>query len=204
MRDQDALGALRSDLDMGLDQVVAAAHVGCDVGRHMAHAGVKHEARARAVEACGVLGETRAEAVIERQHLMRLRLLPPQLDQRREPLRLGGGEIMRLGEILGEMKQLPFVAVERRARGMKGDRLPAVVPEAAMPEHLEILRHRLRWRRRIRDRRREADALQRHLRHACDRGRRRDADQVEQGRHQVAGMDELMAQFALRGDALRP
>ena len=59
MRDQDALGAGIADLDMGLDGVAAAAHVGRDVGRHMPHAGMKDEMVARALEARGVLRKAR-------------------------------------------------------------------------------------------------------------------------------------------------
>src|SRR6266478_8601197 len=148
MRDQDALGAGLADLDMRLDRVAAATHVGRDIGRHMAHAGVKGETVARAMEARRVLREARAEAIIERQHLMLLRLLPPAADHIGKALRLLACEIVSLREILREMKQFPFVVLERRARRMIGNRLPTAVPEAAMAEHLEILRRGLRGRRR--------------------------------------------------------
>ena len=85
-----------------------------------------------------------------------------------------------------------------------GDRLPAAMPEAAMPEHLEILRRRFRRRRGVRDRAGETFAFDRHLRDACDFRRRADADQFEQGRRQIAGVNELMAQLALRRDPLWP
>ena len=163
MRDQHALGAA-VDLDMRLDGVAAAAHIGRDVGRHMAHAGMEGELMARAVEARGVLGKARPEAIVERQHVVLLGLAPPQLDHLGEPLRLLFGEIIGLGEIAVEMEQLPFVVLERRAGRMEGDRLPAAVPEAAMAEHLEILRRDFRRRRRVRDRARKALALERHLR----------------------------------------
>ena len=140
MRDQDALGATLADLDMGFDGVAAAAHVGRDVGRHVPHAGVKDKMAARALEARGVLGKARPEPVVERQHVVLLGLAPPHLYQFRQPLRLARGEIVDFGKIPFEMKQLPFVVLERRARRMIGDRLPAAVPEAAMAEHLEILR----------------------------------------------------------------
>ena len=78
MRDQHALGARLADLDMGLDGVAAAAHVGRDVGRHVAHAGMEDEIVARALEARGVLGKARPEAVVERQHVVLLGLAPPQ------------------------------------------------------------------------------------------------------------------------------
>ncbi len=48
---------------------------------------------------------------------------------------------------------------------------------------------------------RKALAFDRHLRDAADLGRRLDADQLEQGRRQVAGVGELVAQLAPGGDA---
>ena len=140
MRDQHALGAGAVDLDMGLDGVAAAAHIGRYVGRHVPHAGVKHEIVARALKPGGVVGKARREAVVERQHIVLLRLAPPQLDHFGQALRLLRGEVIDLGEIAVEVKQLPCVVLERRARRVIGDRLPAVMPEPAMPEHLEILR----------------------------------------------------------------
>ncbi len=156
------------------------------------------------MEARRVLREARAEAVIERQHLMLLCLLPPAADHIGKAHGLLACEIVSLREILREMKQFPFVVLERRARRMIGDRLPAAMPEAAMAEHLEILRRGLRERRRIDDRAGETLAFERHLRTARDRGGRIDADEVEQCRHEVAGMNELMAQLAARRDPFRP
>jgi hypothetical protein len=45
----------------------------------------------------------------------------------------GRGEIVALGKVLVEMKQLPSIGAVRRPRAMKGDRLPARVPQPAMP-----------------------------------------------------------------------
>ncbi len=50
----------------------------------------------------------------------------------------------------------------------------------------------------------EAGPLQRHLRHAGDRRRRRQPQQVQQGRGHVAGVGDLAAQLAPRGDPRRP
>jgi hypothetical protein len=61
----------------------------------------------------------------------------------REAIRFFGREIVDFRKILIELEQLPFVVLERRARRMIGDRLPAALPEAAMAEHLEILRRSL-------------------------------------------------------------
>src|SRR5581483_12044212 len=78
------------------------------------------------------------------------------------------------------------------------------MPEAAMAEHLEILRRGLRRRRCVGDRGGEALAFERYLRRAGDRARRLDTDHFKQGRHEIAGMHELMPQLALRLDPVRP
>src|SRR5712691_5751553 len=113
MRDQDALGAGLADLDLRLDRVAAAAYIWCDIGRHMAHAGVKGETLARAMEARRVLREARAEAVIERQHLMLLRLLPPAADHIGKAHGLLACEIVSLREILREMIAVGTLIAER-------------------------------------------------------------------------------------------
>src|SRR5690349_7577703 len=102
------------------------------------------------------------------------------------------------------MEQLPFVVLERRARRMIGDSLPAAMPEAAMAVHLEILRRCLRRRRRVDNGTREALPFERHLRTAGDHAWCFDPDQLQQSWHEVAGVHELMPDFAARGDALRP
>jgi hypothetical protein len=96
----------------------------------------------RAMEARGVFGKARPKAIVERQHLMLLGFAPPCLDHCGKPLRLLRREIVYLREIAIEVEQFPFVVLERGARRMIGDRLEARVPEAAMAEHLEILRAR--------------------------------------------------------------
>ncbi len=140
MGDQHALGALLANLDMGFDGVAAAAHVRRDVGRHVTHAGVKGEFVACAVKARGVFRKARAEPVVERQHIVLLGLEPPQLDHRFKPLGLLRRQIAGFRKIPRQVKQLPFVVLERRARGMEGNGLPAVLPDPAMPEHFEVLR----------------------------------------------------------------
>ena len=87
---------------------------------------------------------------------------------------------------------------------MVGHRLPAALHQAAMTEHLEILRLRFGARLCIGQARRKRGALERHLLHAVDHLRRLDAYDIEQGRHEIAGMAELVAQLASRGDTLVP
>src|SRR6267142_4248713 len=140
MRNQYALGAATVDLDMRLDGVAPAAHVGRDVGRHMPHAGMEGELVARAVEPRGVFRKARPKTVVKRQYVVFFGLAPPQLDHVGQPRRLLRREIVDLGKIAVEMEQLPLVVLERRPWGMKGHRLPAVLPDAAMSEHLKVLR----------------------------------------------------------------
>src|SRR5471030_371651 len=102
------------------------------------------------------------------------------------------------------MEQLPFVLVEGGTGRMEGHRLPAALPQAAMAEHLEILRRGFRRRSRIAETPGEAHALDRHLRDAGDGRWRLDAHDIEECRHEVAGMAELRAQLATAGDALGP
>ncbi len=204
MGDQHALAAGGLDLHMGLDGVAAAAHIRRDVGRHMAHSGVKHEVAPRAVEARRVFGETRSEAVVERQHVVGLRLAPPGLDHGREPVGFGLGQIVDFGEITIQVKQLPFIRIERRARRVIGDCLPARVPEAAVAEHFEILRLGARWRVGLGEAAGKAFALDRHLRTAGDLGGRADADHLEQGGDEIDGVNELMAQLATGRNLFRP
>ena len=143
MGDQHALGTVITDLDMGFDSVAAAADIGRDVGRHVAHAGVKGELVAGAVEARGVFRKARAEPVVERQHIVLLGLAPPQFYHFGQTLRLLRRQIVGFRKILRQVKQLPLVVLERCARGMEGNRLPAVLPDPAMPEHFKVLRRGL-------------------------------------------------------------
>ncbi len=78
---------------------------------------MEHEVVARAVEAGGVLGEARAEAVVQRQHLVRARPRATIGDQLGEPLRIGCGEILGFGEVLVEMIELPDVRHRTRVPG---------------------------------------------------------------------------------------
>src|SRR6202012_5901986 len=98
----------------------------------------------------------------------------------------------------------PLVLSEVAARRMEGNRLPAALHQAAMAEHLEILRRRFRWRPRVLEAHRETRALDGHLRHAIDRSGRRHTHEIEQGRREIAGMAELMPQLTACWQALGP
>ncbi len=156
------------------------------------------------MEASGILREARPEAIVEGQHVVALGQLPPELDHLLQAVGLGGSEVVGLVEVRVEMVELPPVGIERRARRVIGDGLPALVPQSTVPELLEILRLGLRRRRRIGEARLETRAFERHLPDTVDLVRRRDADDVEQRRQDVRHMAELVAQPAARRDALRP
>ena len=82
------------------------------------------------------------EAVVEREHVVLLRLLEPALDERLRALRLLGGEVARLGAVLVDVVELPLVLVEvadARRRAVDGDDLPAVLPHPARAEHAVVL-----------------------------------------------------------------
>src|SRR5262249_17109040 len=84
--------------------------------------------------------------------------------------------------------------------------LPAVGPDAAVAEHLEVL-HLLRGRRLLRisgEGVSEAGAVNCHLRHAVDRCRFGDADGLENGWRDIRDRVELTTDAALLADALRP
>ena len=190
MGDQDALCATVGNLHMGLDDVAAAADIGRDIGRHVPHAGVKGELAARAVKTRGVFRKARAEAVVERQHVVLLGLAPPQLDHCIQPLGLLFREILRLRKVLREMKQLPFVVLERRARGMERT---AFQPSrrARDGQTFEILRRRFEGAAgSVMEPAKLSPSIGIGQRHRF-KGTR--VDQIEQGRRQVAGVDELMA-----------
>src|SRR6185436_10634903 len=102
-------------LYIGFDQIAAAAQVGRNVGRYMAHTGVKHELASMALHTRRILGKARAESIIEGKHLVALRRLPPARDHRLEPPRVLVGEVVGFRKILVEMIKLPAIALEGRA-----------------------------------------------------------------------------------------
>src|SRR5205085_2123592 len=112
--------------------------------------------------------------------------------------------IVDLVEVAVEVIELPRIMAEIVARRMEAHGLVAVLHQATMAEHLEILRLLLRRRLGPRETLGKAGALDRHLLDAVDRLGRLDADDVEQGRREVAGVAELVAQLAARLDALAP
>ena len=159
-------------------------------------------------------GEVRVEAlerpIVQRQHAVLRRL-----DQE-EPLQLGKllrvllRQILRLGPIGVGVVQLPEVFVEPALVGAEPGyavprhRRPSLVIDAAIAEHLEVLRLVPFRRPGVVERIEHADAFERRLLHAVDHGRMRQAGGLEDGRRDVDDMMELAADLALRLDAFRP
>ena len=110
MGDQDAMVA-RLHRHIGFDQIAATAHVRRDLRRNVADTLVKHELPA-VMAARRVFGKARAEPIVQRQHLVGFRLLPPLGDHRLQSLRLLLREIIGLGEVAIEMIELPCIGFE--------------------------------------------------------------------------------------------
>ena len=105
--------------------------------RRVQHVPVAHRRAAAGVRRAEQLAEP---TVVERQHAVALGLGPPQRDQLAQPLRMRGGEVDRLGRVGVSVVELPGLGVVVRARLVEAHRLPAVVPDSAVPEHIEVLR----------------------------------------------------------------
>ena len=87
-------------------------------------------------------------AVVQRQHVVLGRLEQEQPLQLVQLLGLLGGEVVGLGPVVRAV-ELPDVVVEGRQLARRspraccaGDRGPALVVDAAVAEHLEVLRRR--------------------------------------------------------------
>src|SRR5581483_8227013 len=94
--------------------------------------------------------EAREDRVIQRQHVVFRRLDQEEFLQLAQLFGILGGEVVVFGVVLGDVVELPFVAVDyvgqlgrpqepdrnRRRRG----RDPAIVVDRAGTKHLEILR----------------------------------------------------------------
>src|SRR5437762_1903800 len=79
-------------------------------------------------------------AIVQRQHAVAPGLDPPQINHLPQLVRLLVRKIVAFREILVDVVKLPLVGFERHIRLVIGYGLPAIGPDAAMAEHLEILR----------------------------------------------------------------
>ena len=129
------------------------------------------------------------------------------------------GQVVVLGRVLGDVVQLPVMGVQvgqrlggdRRAErlaglgergpGPRAHRPPPVVVDGAVPEHLEVLGAVPGRRGRVVEGVGEADAVDRRLGHAPDRGGRLQAERVQDGGHHVDDVRVLGAHLTARPDA---
>ena len=176
------------------------------------HAGVEHLRVAvdqfRTTRDLGI--EPLRLAVVDRQHVV-----ADRLDQQ-QPLQLVQllGHLLRqvvgLRPVVGAV-QLPHVVVERGKLPGHDPRgavfragSPALVIDAAVADHLEVLRLAELGRARVVEGRDQALALQRHLLHAVHERRLGDPGRVEHRRRHVDHMAELGADLAPGLEAVRP
>ena len=121
------------------------------------------------------------DPIVERQHVVACRLDQPQALQFVQLFRHLLGQVVRLAPVLVGVVELPDVVVE--GRGLLADqeprrlvprhRGPALVVDAAVAEHLEVLRLVPLGRLGVVERVQHADAFDRVLLHAVDRERLR-------------------------------
>ncbi len=153
-----------------------------------------------------------ARSVVERQHVVARRLDQPQALQLVELLRHLLGQVVRLAPVLVGVVELPDVVVEgghlladeQPGRLVPRHRGPALVVDAAVAEHLEVLRLVPLGRLGVVERVQHADALDGLLLHAVHRDRLGESRRLEDRRRDVDDVVELRAHLALRLDPLRP
>ncbi len=155
-RQQCSFSPALGDFDIGGDAVRTVHHIGARIGRNHLRARVVGVARAIDGDLRARLGNPRHAATVDRQDVVLASLDVPvgdHLDQLRTVL---GGEVVILGEVLGDVVQLPALRIqfdqlvlahrraEERARFFEAgprprtDRAPAFVVDRAMPHHLEV------------------------------------------------------------------
>src|SRR5262245_34492193 len=123
-----------------------------------------------------------------------------------------GSDVIGLAEVLARVIQLPHVIFERyrldlpgQPRGaVLGDRRPTVVVDAAIAEHLEVLKGPAARRLGGAERIRHADAFDRALRHAIDHDGLGKTYHLQQCGNDVDDVMPLTADFAFGPDSLWP
>ena len=159
-------------------------------------------------------GEIRVEAlerpIVERQHAVLRRLDDEETLQFGELLRVLLRQVLRLRPVGVGVVQLPHVVVERALVGadprhaVPRHRRPSLVVDAAVAEHLEVLRFVPLGRLGVVEGVEHAEAFDRRLLDAVDDRRMRQARGLEDRRRDVDDVMELAADLALGLDAVRP
>ncbi len=142
-------------------------------------------------------GDEQFEAtLVERQHTVALRLLPPKIDQLGQSVWFAIGEVVAFGRIGGKVVELPAIVVEVDTGEMPGDSLPPHAvhfgDERSIAGELEVLQRVGRRRCGVVEHRCERVPRDRHLLDTPISGGRRDAEQFVDGRHDVGHIDELV------------
>ena len=214
LADDDALGSAFGHLQVGPDQVRPVLEVQhrplwhAHVGRRVGHPGQPGQRAG-----CPGLRRNVHGGIAQRVHAVAQAFGVEQVLHLGQQLGPVGGEVPTLGEVLPDVVQLPLFlrAVERR-RAEAHPRHPpveaggheAVVVDAPVAHHLEVLGSTGAGRLRIAERVAHRRALDRHLPDAVHRRRCLDAGRLQDGRCQVDDVVELGAQAAAVGDPPRP
>ena len=207
--EQDALGARAVEIDLG-------QHGEGAPGDH--HARTHRDRRGVRVvdEPVAVADERRPPApdhledveVGQRKPVVLPRLGEPQGLQFGELVRVLGGHIVTLAPVVGDVVELPAVLVEvrpaRRGGGVHGVGEPAVVPDAAGAQHGVELGVLSGVGARIIQCRFETHALQRLLGDTAHRLRRGDTEQLVDRRGDVADVDVVVPDLAVRRNPVGP
>ena len=204
---------LGGHLQLGRDRERLVLDVDDAVLRQPAHAA--EQQLCVALDQGGPPGDVGYEAfdlpVIERKHVVLDRLDQPKPLQFMQFLRILLRQVLGLRPVGVAVVELPDVVVEGRQhraahlprRAVLGHRAPALVVNASVAEHLEVLGLVPLGRLGVVEAVQHAGALVRALHHAVDDRRLRNARRLQHRWRDVDDMGELVAHAALVLDALR-
>ena len=216
-RGQDhPLSAVLGHLDVGGNGVRGVQQEGRVALRQSHHRPCIDELRATGGDVRARGDDPRRHRGIQREDLVLLGFLDELLAQLRHLLRMLCGDVVGLAEILGQVVELEHLVVQRirvrRSESLPGCAVdlgaeqPAIVIQRPLAHHLEVLG--LVARRYLCiggvEGVEEAGALDGRLFDAVDLIGRGDAGGLEDRRHDIDHVDELLAQSSLVLDACRP
>ena len=143
-------------------------------------------------------------AVVQRIDHVRPGRLVEGLDQFAQTFGVFRGDVDRFREVGRLLVQGPVVEIDLVALSLQRHRHPAVAPVGPVGPALVVLLAAHRVGGFAAHDLREARAVHRQGVFAVRSGKRRDASQIEQGRHDIGHMGELRADRAGIGDLIRP
>ena len=188
---------------MGVDPVGPVADVGGRRLRDAPAAGLEHPAPAGR-HAVRVGADEAVQGVVQGQDVAGPGFGEPARDHRLQARRLLPGQVVHLVEVLVQVVKLPRVVGEVGPGLVPGHRLPALMPEAPVAEHFEVLGPLAGGLVAATEGVGEAGPLDGLLGDAVDLGRGLHARHLEYGRRDVADMVELVADLAALPDPRRP